>query len=123
MPITPVIEPATHSAIRAKLPRTSKKAFIPVPTPTPSQRTAKQRQQRHYALQAAILDITPVTPLIGRVPSPYHQPLPSSPYIFNHDFYNNKDIINSDISFKDMVFGIETNRQAKHLHKAHKSII
>jgi hypothetical protein len=123
MPITPAIEPATHPAIRAKLPRTSKKASIPVPTPTPSQRTAKQRRQRHHALQAAVLDITPVTPLIGRVPSPYHQPLPSSPYIFNHDFYNNKDIINSDISFKDMVFGIETNRQAKHLHKAHKSII
>jgi hypothetical protein len=123
MPITPAIEPATHPAVRAKLLRTSKKASIPVPTPTSSRRTAKQRRQRRYALQAAILDITPVTPLIGRVPSPYHQSLPSSPYIFNHDFYNNEDIVNGDISFKDAVFGAETNRQAKHLHKAHESII
>jgi hypothetical protein len=50
MPITPAIEPATHPAIRAKLPRTSKKASIPVPIPTPSQRTIKQRRQRRYAL-------------------------------------------------------------------------
>jgi hypothetical protein len=123
MPVTPVIKPATHPAVRAKLPRTSKKASIPVPTPTPSRRTTKQRRQRRHALQAAILDITLVTPLIGRVPSLYHQPLPSSLYIFNHDFYNNKDIINGDISFEDTVFGTETNRQAKHLHKVHKSII
>jgi hypothetical protein len=50
MPVTPVIEPATHPAVRAKLPRTSKKAFIPVPTLTLLQRTIKQRRQRRYAL-------------------------------------------------------------------------
>jgi hypothetical protein len=64
-----------------------------------------------------------VTPSVGRVPSPYHQPLPSSLYIFNHNFYNNDQIINSDLSFEDTVFGTDTNRQAKHLHRAYKSII
>ena len=57
------------------------------------------------------------------MPLLYYNPITSSLYIFNHDFYNNKDIINGDISFKDTVFNIETNRQAKHLYKAYKSII
>jgi hypothetical protein len=64
-----------------------------------------------------------VTPSVARVPSPYHQPLPSSPYVFDHNFYNNDQIINSDISFKDTVFNTQTNRQVKHLHQAHESII
>jgi hypothetical protein len=50
MPITPVIEPATHPAIRAKLPRTFKKASIPIPTLILLQRTIKQYQQRYYML-------------------------------------------------------------------------
>jgi hypothetical protein len=50
MPVTPAIEPATHPAVKAKLPRTSKKASIPVPTPTLSRRTIKQRRQRRYTL-------------------------------------------------------------------------
>jgi hypothetical protein len=54
---------------------------------------------------------------------PYHQSLPSSLYVFDHDFYNNSQIINSDVSFEDAIFGVETNHQAKHLHRAYKSII
>jgi hypothetical protein len=50
MPVTPVIEPATYPAIRAKLPRTSKKASIPISTLTLSRRTTKQRRQRRHAL-------------------------------------------------------------------------
>jgi hypothetical protein len=50
MPVTPVIEPATYPAVRAKLPRTSKKAFISIPILTLSRRTAKQRRQRCYTL-------------------------------------------------------------------------
>jgi hypothetical protein len=65
----------------------------------------------------------PITPSIGRVPSLYHQSLPSSPYVFDHDFYNNSQIINGDVSFEDVVFDVETNRQAKHLHRAHESIM
>jgi hypothetical protein len=57
------------------------------------------------------------------MPSLYYNPTALSPYVFNHDFYNNKDIINGDVSFKDTVFGCQTNRQAKHLHQAYESII
>jgi hypothetical protein len=76
MPITPAIEPASHPAVRARIPRTAKKASVPIPSPTPSQKTkkltTKQRKQRHHILQEAIRDVIPMTPLIGRVPSPYH---------------------------------------------------
>jgi hypothetical protein len=41
MPITPAIEPASHPAIRARIPRIIKKASIPVPSLTPSQKTKK----------------------------------------------------------------------------------
>jgi hypothetical protein len=27
--------------------------------------------------------------------------------VFNHDFYNNEDIMNGDISFEDAIFGAE----------------
>jgi len=54
---------------------------------------------------------------------PYCNLILFSLYVFNYDFYNNKDIINSNISFKDTVYSIETNRQAKHLYKVHKAII
>jgi hypothetical protein len=47
---------------------------------------------------------TQITFKARRVPSLYRNPITSSLYVFNHDFYNNKDIINSDISFKDIVF-------------------
>jgi hypothetical protein len=38
------------------------------------------------------------------MPSLYYNPIAFSLYIFNYDFYNNKEIINGDISFKDIVF-------------------
>jgi hypothetical protein len=57
------------------------------------------------------------------MPALYYNPATLSLYQFNHDFYNNEDIINSDVSFEDAVFGYQTNTQAKHLHKAYGDII
>jgi hypothetical protein len=31
--------------------------------------------------------------------------------------------MNGDVSFKDAIFGVETNHQVKYLYRAHKSII
>jgi len=121
MPVTPAMEPASHPAVRARILCTAKKGF---PTPTPSRRSATKRlNQRRRARASALRDVAPVTPSVARVPSPYHQPLPSSLYVFDHDFYNNEVIMNSDVSFEDAVFRAETNRQAKSLHKAYKAII
>jgi hypothetical protein len=68
MPVTPAIEPASYPAIRARIPRTIKKAQVTTPTPTPSQKTlkltTKERKQRRRALQEAIYsNVTLVTPL------------------------------------------------------------
>jgi hypothetical protein len=38
------------------------------------------------------------------MPSLYYNPTALLLYVFDYDFYNNKDIINGDISFKDTVF-------------------
>jgi hypothetical protein len=68
MPVTPAIEPASYPAIRARIPRTIKKAQVTTLTPTPSQKTlkltTKERKQRRRALQEAIYsNVTLVTPL------------------------------------------------------------
>jgi len=122
-PVTPANPAAIHDAVsthlRPQLPRHSRNCSKRIathrsPPPIPSTKTKKQRKQRRRALQEA--DVAPVT---AQVPSPYHQPLPSSPYVFDHDFYNNDQIMNGDVSFEDAIFGAQTNRQAKHLHRAH----
>jgi hypothetical protein len=109
MPITPAMEPASHPAIRAKLPRTIKKSYVPVPT-TPSQRSITKRLNQRCRVHArALYNAALVTPLIARVPSLYYQPIPSSLHVFDHNFYNNQ-IMNGDISFKDTVYSAQTNR-------------
>ena len=52
-----------------------------------------------------------ITPKARRVSSLYHNPNTLSLYVFNHEFYNNSEIINGDVSFKDAVFGCKSNRQ------------
>jgi hypothetical protein len=60
-------------------------------------------------IRKALLN-TQITPKARRVPSLYYNPNALSLYVFNHEFYNNSDIINDDVSFKDAVFGCKTNR-------------
>jgi hypothetical protein len=103
-----------HRGGRAVLPSTP----IPLAPTTPRSTTILERR----LVRGALLNAQ-VTPNAHHMPSPYYNPAASSPYIFNHDFYNNEDIINGNVSFEDVVFGYQTNRQAKHLYKAHKSII
>jgi hypothetical protein len=50
MPITPTIEPGSYPAIRAKIPRTIKKASVLVSVLTLLQKTIKQRKQRRRTL-------------------------------------------------------------------------
>jgi hypothetical protein len=90
-------------------PRRSSRAIrlpLTLPGPLTPQNTTilERRLQRQVLLDAQI------TPEARRIPSLYYNPTASSPYVFNHDFYNNKDIINGDVSFEDTVFGCQTNR-------------
>jgi hypothetical protein len=81
---------------------------IPLTPPSPSTPQSTTILERRLERQA-LLDAQ-ITPKARRMPSPYHNPTISSPYIFNYNFYNNKYIINGDVSFKDAVFGCQTNR-------------
>jgi hypothetical protein len=117
IPITPANPAAIHDAVSTRLrPRHGRVAQPILSTPR-STTILERRLQRQALLNAQI------TPSDVRMPSPYCNPITSSPYVFNHDFYNNEEIINGDISFEDAVFGCQTNRQAKHLYKAHESIM
>ena len=123
-PVTPANPAAIHDAVSTHLrPRRGGRAVLPstlipaAPT-TPKSTTILERRLTRKALLDA-----QITPEARRVPSPYRHPTASSPYVFDHDFYNNEDIMNGDVSFEDAVFGCQTNRQRKHLHQAHESII
>jgi hypothetical protein len=54
MPVTPAIEPASYPAVRARIPRTVKKARVTTLILTPLQKTlkltTKERKQRRRAL-------------------------------------------------------------------------
>jgi hypothetical protein len=80
-------------------------------TPIPSASTTLKSTtilERRLARQALLN--AQIIPKARRVPSLYYNPTTLFLYIFNHDFYNNKDIINSNISFKNAVFSYKTNR-------------
>jgi hypothetical protein len=116
-PVTPVNPAAIHDAVSTHLRPRHGSRVIRLPS-TPKITTILERRLQRQALLDA-----QITPSDVRMPSPYRNPIASSPYVFNHGFYNNEDIMNGDISFEDAVFGCQTNRQAKHLHKAYGSIM
>jgi hypothetical protein len=62
-----------------------------------------------YLIRKALLNAQ-ITPKAHYIPSLYYNPTALSLYVFNYNFYNNKDIINGDVSFKDIVFSYQTNR-------------
>jgi hypothetical protein len=94
-----------HSGRVIPLPSTPIPSTLPLPT-TPKSTTILERRLARKALLNA-----QITPKARRVPSPYYNPNASSPYVFDYEFYNNSDIINGDVSFKDAVFGYKTNCQ------------
>jgi hypothetical protein len=109
-PVTPANPAAIHDAVSTHLrPRRGGRAVLPT-TPIPSAPTTPRSTtilERRLA-RRALLDAQ-ATPNARRMPSPYYNPTASSLYQFNHDFYNNEDIINGDVSFEDAVFGYQTN--------------
>jgi hypothetical protein len=120
-PVTPANPAAIHDAVSTHLcprhggrviplPSTPIPSTLPLPT-TPKSTTILERRLARKALLNA-----QITAEARRVPSPYYNPNALSLYVFDHEFYNNSDIINGDVSFEDAVFGCKTNRQQKHLH-------
>jgi hypothetical protein len=114
--ITPANPAAIHDAVSTHLrPRHGGKVILllstpilstlPLPTTLKSTTILERRLARKALLDAQI------TPEARRVPSPYYNPNASSLYVFNHEFYNNSDIMNGDVSFEDAVFSCKTNRQ------------
>ena len=115
-PVTPANPAAIHDAVSTHLrPRHSGRVIplpsTPIPSTLPLPITLKSTTILERRLvRKALLDAQ-ITPEARRVPSPYCNPNASSPYVFNHEFYNNSDIMNGDVSFEDAVFGYKTNRQ------------
>ena len=104
-PVTPANLAAIHDAVSTHLrPRHSSRTVLPS-TPIPSVLTTLKSTTilERRLIRKALLDAQ-ITPLDVRMPSLYYNPITSFLYIFNHDFYNNKDIMNGDISFEDTVF-------------------
>jgi hypothetical protein len=115
-PVTPANPAAIHDAVSTHLRPRHGGRVIPLPsTPIPSTLplpiTPKSTTILERRLIRKTLLNTQITPKARRVPSPYYNPNTSSLYVFNHEFYNNSDIINGDVSFKDAVFNCKTNRQ------------
>ena len=127
-PVTPANPPDIHDAVLTHLrPRHGGRVVrlqsTPIPLAPPGPSTPQSTTILERRLERQALLNAQITPKARRMPSPYRNPTASSPYVFDHDFYNNEDIMNGDVSFEDAVFGCQTNRQAKHLHQAHESIM
>jgi hypothetical protein len=103
-PTTPTNPTAIYDAVSTHLRPRHRRVAQPIRL-TPKSTTILERRLTRKALLDA-----QITPEARRMPSPYRNPTASSPYVFDHDFYNNKDIINGDVSFEDAVFGCQTNR-------------
>jgi hypothetical protein len=104
-PATPANPATIYNAVSTHLrPRRSSRAIrllLTLSGPLTPQNTTilERRLQRQVLLDAQI------TPKARCIPSLYYNPTALLLYVFNHDFYNNKDIINGDVSFEDTVFG------------------
>jgi hypothetical protein len=109
--VTPINPAIIHDTVSTHLrPRYSNKAVLPlIPIPSVSI-TLKSTTILERRLIRKILLNAQITLKARRVPSLYHNPNTSSLYVFNHEFYNNSDIINGDVSFENTVFNYKTNR-------------
>ena len=120
-PVTPANPAAIYDAVSSHLrPRHGGRVIplllIPILSTLPLLTTLKSITILERRLVRKALLNAQITPKVYRVPSLYYNPNALSLYVFNYKFYNNSDIINGDVSFKDTVFGYKTNRQQKHLH-------
>ncbi|KAG4428794.1 hypothetical protein IFR05_015720 [Cadophora sp. M221] len=95
-------------------PRRRRRSTTPPKTPSSSPPRRRRRRRRNISSSPPRLS----TPYRG--PS---APSASSPYVFDEDFYQNQGLFNNDITEQIATFGAETNRQKKHLRKAHQTIV
>ena len=114
-PVTPANPAAIHDAVSTHLrPRHSGRVIplpsTPIPSTLPLPITLKSTTILERRLVRKALLNAQITPKVCRVPSLYYNPNALSLYVFNYKFYNNSDIINGDVSFKDIVFSYKTNR-------------
>ena len=63
------------------------------------------------------------SPTLAREPEPYYNLMPLSPYIFDADFYNNRDILNGNITPGGATYGAVNNRHAKYIRKIYEEVI
>jgi hypothetical protein len=109
--VTPVNPAAIHDAVLTHLrPRRGDRAVLPLTLILIASIILKSTTILERRLIRKALLNAQITPKARRVPSLYRHPTALSLYVFNHDFYNNKDIINGDVSFEDAVFSCQTNR-------------
>jgi hypothetical protein len=103
--VTPANPAAIHDAVSTHLcPRYSGKAVLLSTLISSALITLKSTTILERRLIRKAFLNTQITLEARRVSSLYHNPTTSSPYVFDYDFYNNEDIMNSDVSFENTVF-------------------
>jgi hypothetical protein len=108
LPITPANPSAVQQPILTRLRPRRHKVVMPVPT------TPKRPRQRRCRRNSS----SPPRPQS----SPYRLGQ-SSPYVFDNEFYNSSQILNSNVSPRVATYGATSNRHMKHLRRAHEAII
>jgi hypothetical protein len=110
--ITPVNPAIIHDAVSThlRLRRISKAALLSILIPSASITLKNTTILERRLIRKALLN-TQITSEVRRVSFLYHNPNTLSLYVFDHEFYNNSEIINGDVSFKDIVFNYKSNRQ------------